>query len=57
MSKKLTSKFKRQYGMTLMEMQEKYGVSINYILILHYKGELKDFILQHDKMILEPVKQ
>lgn len=38
---KHTSKFLRQYGMTLSEMTERFGGSINRYYQLHRKGILK----------------
>lgn len=50
-----TSKYRNLYGKTLHEMEKEYGVSIYFIQKMHDRGELKDFVLQHDKMVQEPV--
>lgn len=39
-----TSKFRRQYGMSLAELAEKYGGSETRIFQLHRRGVLKEFI-------------
>ena len=46
---KKTSKFIREYGMTLEEMSNKYGYTINYLWILHQRGELHQFIEEQEK--------
>ena len=51
MSKKVkrTSKFIREYGMTLQEMSDKYGYSTLYIWSLHQRGDLHKFIEEHEQ--------
>ena len=44
-----TSKFIREYGMTLIQMADKYGVNKSYIWILHQRGELHTFIDEQEK--------
>jgi len=44
-----TSKFIREYGMTLIHMANKYGVNKSYIWILHQRGELHQFIEEQEK--------
>lgn len=44
-----TSKFIREYGMTLIQMADKYGVNKSYIWILHQRGELHNFIDEQEK--------
>ena len=44
MRKSHTSKFLREYGMTLIHMSKKYELSTTYLLKLHMLGELHDFI-------------
>jgi len=44
-----TSKFIREYGMTLIEIADKYKVNKSYIWILHQRGELHDFIAEQKK--------
>jgi len=39
-----TSVFIREYGMTMMDISQKYGISKNVIYRLHYQGKLRDFI-------------
>jgi hypothetical protein len=51
---KKTSKFIREYGMTLHEMSDKYNVSYSYIWILHQRGDLYKFIMEHEKMEKAP---
>lgn len=43
------SKYKRQYGMTLDEMQEKYGYNTSYLCHLHQKNKLADFLKKIQK--------
>jgi len=50
-----TSKFIRKYGMTLLEMSVRYGVSRSHLRELDMKGELRRFIDDHERMNLEPV--
>jgi hypothetical protein len=44
-----TSKFIREYGMTLMQMANKYEVNKSYIWILHQRNELHQFIEEQEK--------
>jgi hypothetical protein len=44
-----TSKFIREYGMTLIQMANKYDVNKSYIWILHQRGELHQFIEDQEK--------
>jgi len=37
-----TSKFIREYGMTLVQIAKKYNMSTSYIRILHLQDELHD---------------
>lgn len=46
-----TSKYIRLYGMTLREMQEKYGIFTHECLALHKKSLLKDKIEEWEKAI------
>ena len=46
---KTTSKFIREYGMTLHQLAEKYNSTSGYLYILHLKGELHQFMEEHDK--------
>jgi len=41
---KKTSKFIREYGMTLRQMSDRYSFTTNYLWILHQRGDLHDFI-------------
>ena len=41
-----TSKYRRKYGLTLEEMTQKYGYSINYYKQLEVKGKLKECLFQ-----------
>jgi hypothetical protein len=43
-----TSKFIREYGMTLIEMADKYKVNKSYIWILHQRSELHNFIEEQE---------
>jgi len=45
---KKTSKFIRQYGMTLKDMSSKYNYTIHYLWSLHLQGKLHEFIKQQD---------
>lgn len=49
MAKKKTSKYLREYNMTIPEMAKKYNVSNYYIVTLHLKGELHQFIEEQEK--------
>jgi len=51
---KTTSKFIREYGMTLRRLSEKYKSTYGYLYILHQRGELHDFIKEKEKK--NPVK-
>ena len=44
MGKAKTSKFIREYGLTLPGLAKKYDVSTYYLYILHQRGELHQFI-------------
>ena len=44
-----TSKFIREYGLTLPELAEKYDVSTYYLYILHQRSELHRFIEDQEK--------
>ena len=44
-----TSKFIREYGLTLAQISEKYNVSATYLRILHLQGELHKFIDEQGK--------
>jgi len=46
---KRTSKFIREYGMTLEKLAKKYNHNKSYLWILHQRGELHDFIKDQDK--------
>ena len=46
-----TSKYIRKYGMTLREMVERFGGTINTWYSLHKKGELRGFI---DEQVKQP---
>ena len=45
-----TSKFIREYGMTLHQIAEKYNQKSGYLYLLHLKGELHAFIEEQDKV-------
>jgi len=45
---KKTSKFIREYGMTCVQISNKYGFNKSYIWILHQRGELHDFIKEQE---------
>ena len=49
MGKAKTSKFIREYGLTLPELVEKYDGSTYYFYTLHLKGELRAFIEDQEK--------
>ena len=49
MGKAKTSKFIREYGLTLPELAEKHGVSTYYLYILHQRSELHQFIEDQEK--------
>jgi len=44
-----TSKFIREYGLTLNQLSNKYNVSASYLRILHLQGELHAFIEEQEK--------
>ena len=44
-----TSKFIREYGMTLQQMSEKYSFTTWYLTTLHLKGELHAFIKERKR--------
>ena len=46
---KRTSKFIREYGMTLNQIAEKCGFNKSYIWILHQRGELHQFIVDQEE--------
>lgn len=46
---KKTSKFIREYGMTLQEMSDRYGYSTLYIWSLHQRSDLHRFIEEQGK--------
>jgi len=48
-SKQRTSKFIREYGMTLKEMSLKYNFTIHYLWILHQRGDLHKFIQEQEE--------
>jgi len=45
---KKTSKFIREYGMTLQQMSDKYNFTTNYLWILHQRGTLNAFIEEQE---------
>lgn len=45
---KRTSKFIREYGMTLQQMSDKYNFTTNYLWILHQRDELHKFIEEQE---------
>ena len=49
MGKAKTSKFIREYGLTLLEISVKYNVSYYYAYILHQRGDLHRFIDRKEK--------
>ncbi len=53
MGKAKTSKFIREYGLTLPELAEKYIGSTYYFYTLHLKGELHAFIAEQEKEKVE----
>lgn len=54
---KRTSKFIREYGITLQQISDKYGYSTLYIWTLHQRNELHKFIEEQEKEKAEtPVK-
>jgi len=44
-----TSKFIREYGMTLHQLAHKYEMTTSYLYILHQRGELHAFIKDTEK--------
>jgi len=56
MGKAKTSKFIREYGLTLPELAEKYDLSTYYLYTLHLKGELHAFIEEQEKEKVEALK-
>ena len=44
-----TSKFIREYGMTLERLAKKYNMSATYLRTLHDKGDLHRFIEEQEK--------
>lgn len=48
MRKNKTSKYIREYGLTIQEMSEKYNLSMHYLYLLHIKGELHAFIAEQE---------
>lgn len=44
-----TSKYLREYGMTIGQIAEKYNQSIYYLSILHQRNELHAFIEEQEK--------
>jgi hypothetical protein len=58
MSKNQTTKFIREYGMTLVVMSNKYRSSTYFIYMLHQRGELHQFIAeQEEKKVKEEVRK
>lgn len=55
MNRKKTSKFIREYGMTLQQLSEKYGGTKGYLWILHQRGDLHKFIEEQEVKQKEPV--
>ena len=53
--KKGTSKFIREYGMTLQQLSDKYDMKTGYLYILHQRGELHDFIDEQEAKQQAPV--
>jgi len=51
MGKAKTSKFIREYGMTLPQLAERYNVSTYFLYILHQRGELHDFIKEQESKL------
>jgi len=43
-----TSKFIREYGMTCIQIANKYGFNKSYIWILHQRGTLHKFIKEQE---------
>ncbi len=48
-----TSKFIREYGITLKKLADKYAMSSGYVYLLHLKGELRAFIAEQEKEKVE----
>ncbi len=48
-----TSKFIREYGITLQQIAEKYNQSASYIRILHLTDKLHAFIVEQEKEKVE----
>ena len=46
---KTTSKFIREYGMTMRRLSQKYKTTYGYLYILHQRGELHAFIEDQEK--------
>ena len=51
-----TSKFIREYGVTLNQLAEKYDVSASYLRVLHEGGKLHDFIKEQKEKQKELVE-
>ena len=49
MGKAKTSRFIREYGVTLQTLADKYGLSTTYLVRLDLIGKLHDFIKEQDK--------
>jgi len=50
-----TSKFIREYGLTLIELAEKYRANKSYLWILHQRGDLHEFIDEQESKEPAPV--
>ena len=46
---KKTSKFIREYGMTLHQLAAKYNGTPGYLYILHQRGDLHTFIEEEER--------
>ena len=46
---KKTSKFIREYGITLKKLADKYTMSSGYLYLLHLKGELHAVIAEQEQ--------
>jgi len=57
MRKTRTSKFIREYGMTLQRLADKYGFSIIFIRDLHQRGELHAFIAEQERQKAEVIEK
>lgn len=48
-----TSRFIREYGLTLHQIATKYNMNSGYLYTLHLKGELHAFIEEQEKEKVE----